>query len=184
MIDYLALIDKYYAGQPELRHVLVTHSRQVADRALAIVDAHPQWTAQGLVDRTFVEEAAMLHDIGILYCDAPKIYCTGPHKYIEHGYLGAELLRSEGLPKHALVAERHTGTGITIEQVEREELPIPERDYCPKSIEEKVICYADKFYSKSHLGEEVSLDKIKYNIWKYGSEAFNRWQELVALCEA
>ena len=35
MIDYIALIDKYYAGQPELRHVLVTHSRQVADRALA-----------------------------------------------------------------------------------------------------------------------------------------------------
>ena len=39
MIDYLALIDKYYAGQPELRHILVTHSRQVADRALAIIDA-------------------------------------------------------------------------------------------------------------------------------------------------
>ena len=97
----------------------------------------------------------MLHDIGIIYCNAPKIYCNGPHKYIEHGYLGAELLRAEGFPKHALVAERHTGTGITIEQVEREELPIPERDYCPQSLEEKIICYADKFYSKSHLGEEV-----------------------------
>ena len=92
----------------------------------------------------------MLHDIGIIYCDAPKIYCNGTHKYIEHGYLGAELLRREGFPKHALVAERHTGTGITIEQIEREELPIPERDYCPQSLEEKIICYADKFYSKSH----------------------------------
>ena len=158
MIDYLALIDKYYGDKPELRHILVTHSRQVADRALTIIDAHPQWVSEGLVDRTFVEEAAMLHDIGILFCDAPKIYCTGPHKYIEHGYLGAELLRAEGLPKHALVAERHTGTGITIEQVEREELPIPERNYCPESLEEKIICYADKFYSKSHLGEEVALE--------------------------
>lgn len=181
MIDYIALIDKYYAGQPELRHVLVTHSRQVADRALAIVDRHPEWEEQGLVDRQFIEEAAMLHDIGIIFCDAPKIYCKGPHKYIEHGYLGAELLRQEGLPKHALVAERHTGTGITIEQIVREELPIPERDYCPQSLEEKIICYADKFYSKSHLGEEVDVAKIKYNIRKYGHAAFQRWQELVEL---
>ena len=166
-----------------MRHVLVTHSRQVADRVLQIVDRHPQWVADGLVDRTFVEEAAMLHDIGIFYCNAPNIHCHGTHTYIEHGYLGAELLRNEGFPKHALVAERHTGTGITIEQIIREDLPIPERDYCPQSIEEKIVCYADKFYSKSHLGEEVALDKIKYNIWKYGSEAFNRWQELVILCE-
>lgn len=134
------------------------------------------------MDRQFVEEAAMLHDIGIIFCNAPKIYCMGPHKYIEHGYLGAELLRKEGFPKHALVAERHTGTGITIEQVEREELPIPEKDYCPQSLEEKIICYADKFYSKSHLCEEVDINKIKYNIWKYGYEAFVRWNELVALC--
>lgn len=180
-MDYIKLIDKYYGGYPELRNVLVTHSRQVADRALRIVDAHPEWTQQGLVDRRFVEEAAMLHDIGIIFCDAPKIYCRGAHKYIEHGYLGAELLRAEGLPKHALVAERHTGTGITLEQVEREELPIPERNYCPQSLEEKIICYADKFYSKSHLGEEVALDKIKYNIWKYGHEAIVRWNELVEL---
>jgi len=181
-MDYIKLIDKYYGNVPELRHILLTHSRQVSDRALSIIDRHPEWEANGLVDRQFVEEAAMLHDIGIIFCDAPKIHCFGSHKYIEHGYLGAELLRQEGLPKHALVAERHTGTGITIEQVEREELPIPERDYCPQSLEEKIICYADKFYSKSHLGEEVAIEKIKYNIWKYGHEAFLRWNELVALC--
>lgn len=185
MLNYLALIDKYYGQSPELKHILMTHSRQVADRALRIIDAHPEWLSGDtpMVDRQFVEEAAMLHDIGIIFCNAPKIYCTGPHKYIEHGYLGAELLRKEGLPKHALVAERHTGTGITIDQIEREELPIPERDYCPQSLEEKIICYADKFYSKSHLGEEVDMAKIKYNIWKYGHEAFVRWQELCALCE-
>ncbi|MGN0228062.1 MAG: HD domain-containing protein [Paludibacteraceae bacterium] len=181
-MDYIKLIDKYYCNQPQLRHILVTHSRQVADRSLAIIDRHPEWEQQGLVDRQFVEEAAMLHDIGIIYCDAPKIYCNGTHKYIEHGYLGAELLRREGFPKHALVAERHTGTGITIEQIEREELPIPERDYCPQSLEEKIICYADKFYSKSHHGEEVSLAKIKYNIWKYGHEGYLRWLELEKLC--
>ena len=174
MIDYLALIDKYYGSSPDLRHVLVTHSEQVRDRALQVCDAHPEWN----VNRTFVEEAAMLHDIGIIYCDAPKIHCVGSHKYIEHGYLGAELLRKEGLPQHALVAERHTGSGITMEQVIREDLPIPVQDYLPVSLEERIICYADKFYSKSHLGEEVALSKIRENIWKYGHDAILRWERL------
>lgn len=111
MIDYRELINKYYADAPELKNILLAHSMQVRDRALSIVDAHPDWTAGGEVNRDFVEEAAMLHDIGIIYCNAPKIFCNGTHQYIEHGYLGAELLRKEGLPKHALVAERHTGTG-------------------------------------------------------------------------
>ena len=150
------------------------------DRSLRIIDAHPQWTEQGLVDRQFVEEAAMLHDIGIIYCRAPKIFCVGEHQYIEHGYLGAELLRREGYPRHALVAERHTGSGITMDQVIREDLPIPVQDYLPVSLEERIICYADKFYSKSHLGEEVALSKIRHNIWKYGHDAILRWERLVA----
>jgi len=173
----LELIDKYYASQPELKAVLLQHSRQVADCALRLIDAHPQWD----VDREFVEEAAMLHDIGIIYCNAPKIFCLGDHRYIEHGYLGAELLRQEGLPKHALVAERHTGTGITMEQVIREDLPVPVQDYCPISLEEKIICYADKFYSKTRLGEENTIPKIRESIWKYGHDAVLRWDNLVEL---
>ncbi|MCQ2347109.1 MAG: HD domain-containing protein [Paludibacteraceae bacterium] len=173
------LIDKYYADNEELRHILCAHSRQVADRALRIIDAHPEWEKQ--VDRRFVEEAAMLHDIGIFHCDAPNIHCHGTHAYIEHGFLGAELLRAEGLPKHALVAERHTGTGVTLDQVIREDLPIPAQDYCPISLEEKIICYADKFYSKGHIGEEVALSKIRHNIWKYGHDAIVRWNELYEL---
>ncbi|MBR1426690.1 MAG: HDIG domain-containing protein [Paludibacteraceae bacterium] len=178
-----ALIDKYYSDNPALREVLVRHSEQVRDMALSIVDRHPEWVAQGLVDRQFVEEAAMLHDIGIYACDAPKIHCHGTHRYIEHGYLGAELLRGEGLPKHALVAERHTGSGISLEQVLREELPIPPRDYCPQSLEEKIICYADKFFSKSHLGETSSRDKVRRSIWMYGHDAIRRWEELERLME-
>ena len=183
MIDYYALIDKYYADSPELKHVLVTHSLQVRDRALKIADAHPEWADNGLLDRDFIEEAAMLHDIGIIYCDAPKIFCTGAHQYIEHGFLGAELLRREGLPKHAGVAERHTGSGITMEQVLRENLPLPVQDYCPRTLEEKLICYADKFYSKSHLGEENSMNKVRTNIWKYGHDAILRFEEMQQMFE-
>ena len=173
-MDAYQLIDKYYGNSPELRHVLVTHSEQVRDKALQICQAHPEWD----VDRDFVAEAALLHDIGIIYCDAPKIHCVGTHKYIEHGYLGAQLLRNEGYPQHALVAERHTGSGITMEQVIREDLPIPIQDYLPVSLAERIICYADKFFSKSHLGEEVAITKIRENIWKYGHDAILRWEKL------
>ena len=172
-MDPLTLIEKYYHNFPELKNVLIVHSEQVRDRALQIVDRHPEMGA----DRQFVSEAAMLHDIGIIFCNAPKIFCFGTHDYIEHGYLGANLLRQEGLPRHADVAERHTGSGITFEQVMREDLPLPAQDYCPRTIEEKIICYSDKFFSKSHLGEEVSLDKVRYNIWRYGSEAIKRFDE-------
>lgn len=183
MIDYLALIDKYYAQQPELKHILITHSFQVRDRALSIVDAHPDWIEQGLVDRDFIEEAAMLHDIGIIYCDAPRIHCKGSHTYIEHGYLGAELLRREGLSKHADVAERHTGTGLTEEQILCESIPIPVKDYSPRTLEEKIICYADKFYSKTKLGEDKPMSKIRQHLWRYGSDTVLRFDQMVKLME-
>lgn len=178
-MDCIKLIDKYYHDSPELRHILLTHSEQVCRRALEIGQ---QLVAHGQsVDLPFVEEAAMLHDIGIIFCDAPRIYCVGTHKYIEHGFLGAELLRKEGLPRHARVAERHTGSGITVEQVVREELPIPVQDYCPETIEEKIVCYADKFFSKSHLGEETAPQKVRETIWRYGHDAVLRWDAMEAL---
>ena len=184
MIDYEALIAKYCAENTELQHILLTHSRQVANRALAILQSHPQWVDSGEVDPIFVEEAAMLHDIGVVLCDAPKIHCFGTHAYIEHGYLGAEMLRQEGLHKHALVAERHTGTGITYEQIIREQLPIPLQDYTPQTLEERLICYADKFYSKTKLGQDKPMAKIRLHMWKYGSDAVRRFDELQMLFES
>lgn len=183
MIDYEALIAKYCGDNAALQHILLTHSRQVADRALMILHAHPEWVASGEVDPIFVEEAAMVHDIGVVLCNAPKIHCLGTHAYIEHGYLGAEILRQEGLPKHAAVAERHTGTGITIEQIMREQLPIPLLDYTPRTLEERIICYADKFYSKTKLGEDKPMSKIRQHMWKYGSDAVRRFDEMQQLFE-
>lgn len=183
MIDYLAIIDKYCAGNEELKLILLTHSRQVADRALEILATHPQWIESGEVDPIFIEEAAMLHDIGVVMCDAPKIHCLGTHAYIEHGYLGAEILRQEGMPKHADVAERHTGVGISIEQIVRENLPIPLQDYSPRTLEEKLICYADKFYSKTKLGQDKPMSKIRQHLWKYGSDTVNRFDEMQVLFE-
>ena len=96
-----------------------------------------------------MEEAAMLHDIGIFLTHAPSLGCNGPHPYLKHGHLGCKLLEKEGLPKHALVCERHVGVGITRKDVLDHKLPLPAKDMLPLSLEEKIICYADKFFSKN-----------------------------------
>lgn len=170
----LNLIHKYYAGQPELEQILLKHSEDVAQKVLEIAEAHPEFH----LDRQFLYEAAMLHDIGILYVDAPGICCHGTRPYICHGMLGAELLRNEGLPAHARVAERHTGTGLTKEEILRQSLPLPPRDFVPETLEEKIICYADKFFSKSHLEEVKTPEQAMRSLEKFGPscvDTFKAW---------
>ena len=172
-MDCIELIDKYYANSPELRHVLVTHSEQVRDRALRIIDAHPDWE----VDREFVAEAAMLHDIGIFRCNAPSICCNGTEPYIRHGVIGGEMLRQEGFPRHARVAERHTGTGLTLQQIERQQLPLPHEDFTPETLEEQIVCYADKFYSKSRMERVLTVAEAAQLLEKFGHEGVLKFLE-------
>lgn len=172
-----AIIDKYYPEGSELRHILLVHSRAVADKALEIARRHPELN----LDTRFLEEAALVHDIGIFLTDAPGIHCLGIHPYICHGYLGADLMRREGFPRHALVCERHTGAGLSLEDIQSQQLPIPLRDMRPVSMEEQVICFADKFYSKSKLDKEKSVEKVLKSLSKYGEagvERFKYWCEL------
>jgi len=171
---WMRVIDKYYSDNPPLKDLLILHSRLVADKALRIVDTHPEFGA----DRQFVEEAAMLHDVGIFLTDAEPIHCHGKYHYLCHGYLGADLLRSEGLPRHALVAERHTGTGLTLKQIIERDLPVPHRDMIPQSIEEKVVCFADKFYSKTRPTDEKTVEQAINSLSKFGQEGveiFRGW---------
>ena len=128
-----------------------------------------------------MKEAALLHDIGIFQTNAPTIQCFGSHPYIAHGYLGAEILREEGFPQHALVCERHTGAGLSLQDIVDQQLPVPHREMLPITLEEQLICFADKFFSKTHLDEEKSVEKARHSIAKYGEEGlsrFDRWCSL------
>lgn len=176
-MDPLIILEQYYSPDSELAHILLSHSRDVATLALEICHIHPELGA----DEQFVYEATMLHDIGIFLTNAPKIHCMGKDKYIMHGYLGAELLRREHhLPQHAWVAERHTGAGLTLSDIERLGLSLPPGTYMPESIEERIICYADKFYSKTRLGERATLEKVRQAMAKYGVSALARFENLHA----
>lgn len=174
MIDYQSVIDKYYESGSSLREILIHHSRQVALKALAIAkDKRLE------IDPETIEAAAMLHDIGIIFCNATGIKCYGTEPYIKHGILGAKLLRDEGLPEWiARIAERHTGAGLTAQEIERQHLPLPSQDYLPETLLEKLICYADKFFSKSGDMKEKSLDRVRASMKKWGENTEKRFERL------
>lgn len=184
-MNYKAIIDKYYPEDNALKHILLVHSRKVADKALAIVDKHPELGAE----RQFVEEAAMLHDIGIFRCDADGIECHGDRPYICHGTIGGEILRMEGFEKHARVCERHTGAGLSKEDIENQNLSmiadamkrIGAEDLLPESVEEEIVCYADKFFSKTKLEREKTPEEALRSLMKFGEDGvarFTKWIEM------
>ena len=176
-MDPLKIIDIYYPQANQLKEILLVHSRSVADKACRLADLHPELK----LDREFIYEASMLHDIGIFLTDAPAICYFGDKPYICHGSLGAALMRSQGLERHALVCERHTGAGLSLEEIERQQLPVPHREMVPVSLEEQLVCFADKFFSKTHLDREKSVEKARKSLEKYGAEGvqrFDKWCQL------
>ena len=178
-MDYKSIIDKYYKGNGKLKDILLRHSKAVAQKALAIADAHPELH----LDRQFIIEAAMVHDIGIIKTDAPDIQCFGAEPYIRHGVLGAEMMRAEGFPLHARVCERHTGAGLSLKEIEEQHLPLPHEDLLPETLEEKVICYADKFFSKTKLDREKTLEQAERSVAKHGEEGLRRFREMEKIFE-
>jgi len=174
----LEIISKYYKPRSKAYRILVSHSNLVTEKALKIAQYHKEL----LPDPEFIAEAAMLHDIGIFKTNAPQLFCFGEYHYICHGYLGCELLTEEGYPEHGKVCERHTGVGITIEEIISQRLPLPLRDFVPVSVEEQIICFADKFFSKSGGQlQEKSLGEVRKSIQKFGNKnvvRFNEWCEI------
>ena len=171
------IIRRYYEEGSKLHVLLLEHSVSVAAKALEIVRIHQEWP----LDANFIREAALLHDIGIYLTNAPKIHCFGKYPYICHGYLGADLLRNEGLERHALVCERHTGSGLSCESILRNRLPLPARDMIPETLEEKLICFADKFYSKSHPDKVKTVEQIRKSLARYGEDSLARWDKMLKL---
>lgn len=171
------IIKTYYKQETKCYRILMEHSRSVASKALTLARIHPEMN----LDLAFIEEAAMLHDIGIFLTNAPEIDCHGTAEYISHGYLGADLMRKEGYPRHALVCERHTGTGLSLESIIERNLPVPRRDMQPQSMEEQLICFADKFFSKTKLDKEKPVENIRKGLERYGESTvlrFDSWCKL------
>jgi uncharacterized protein len=173
------VIGKYYSPGSGLYDILVRHSERVAEKALKAAEK----VAHLNPDRGFIQEAAMLHDIGIFMTRKPEIGCQGSRRYIFHGILGREILEKEGFPAHARVCERHVGAGITAKEAREHGFPGPWREMAPVSLEEKIICYADKFFSKSpgKNDREEKMDDIVKELKGHGpgkAERFLEWAQI------
>ncbi|MEM7535364.1 MAG: HD domain-containing protein [Chloroflexota bacterium] len=165
---YYQIIHKYIPPNSFTYPIYMIHCQMVTRKALEIADRLELSGEQ----KTFIEAAAMLHDIGIVKINSPSLYCTGTLDYICHGTEGRTIIEQEGWPVHALVAERHTGTGLTIDDIRTQHLPIPERDMTAQSLEEEIISYADLFYSKNtaRLWQAKPMENVYRNVAKYGAE--------------
>lgn len=176
-VDYYPLIHKYISPTSQVYPIYMIHCHLVTNQALTIAKK------LGLSSDSlrFIEEAAMLHDIGIIKVDSPDIHCYGERPYLCHLVEGSAILNDEGLPKHALVAERHASTGITREEILRNDLPLPPRDLVPETVEEEIISFADFFYSKNveRLWHQKSLDIFRANVSKYGPVKEAKLQEWI-----
>ena len=178
-INPVDILCEYYDRDSKAFEILLAHGEHVAKKALDAAEK----VLHLKPDMAFIEEAAMLHDIGIFKTDAPQLGCFGTLPYVCHGYLGREILEKAGLPRHALVCDRHMGTGISAEEILKSGLPIPARNMIPVSIEEQVICYADKFFSKNRdlIVKRNSEKEIIRTLESYGNgsdEKFRSWMNV------
>jgi uncharacterized protein len=133
--DEIRALHERFAPTPAALELVLTHCEIVADIAAQLLDP-------GL-DAALVRAGCLLHDIGV--------YRLRPDDaYIRHGVLGHELLRELGFPEElGRFCSCHTGVGITREDIERQGLPLPPGDYLPRTGEERLVMYADKFHSKT-----------------------------------
>jgi len=96
------------------------------------------------IDVNFVEIGAILHDIG-----------RSRSHGVDHGVKGAEILKNSEFSEFARICETHIGAGI--EREEAVSLGLPEKDYLPETLEEKVIAHADNLTSEMEL---IPISKV------------------------
>jgi len=178
-MDAVEIIGRHYAPDSNSHRILLEHGRLVAEKALTAAARVPHLAP----DLAFVESAALLHDIGIFLTDSPSLDCHGREPYIRHGVLGRDILDAIGMPRHGLVCERHVGVGLSAEDIRRFDLPLPVRDMLPVTVEERIICYADKFFSKNGGGAtcEKSVAEIVAGLRPYGADKVERFMGWVKL---
>lgn len=119
--DIRLLIDAGVSG-PDLRHCV-----KVADKALEIARK-----ISANVDMELIGRGALFHDLG-----------KAKTHEIEHGRIGAEIGRQLRLPEEITdIMEKHIRGGLT--EDEARELGLPVKDYTLKTLEEKIVIYADR----------------------------------------
>ncbi len=135
--------DKYRLPENVRKHCI-----EVAKLALEIAE---KAKANGYdVDLEAIKLGALLHDIG-------RAKTHG----LEHFVVSGEILRKEGVDEKVVkIAERHFSCGITAEEAKA--LGLPERDFMPETLEEKIVAFADNLiFDRDRASFEEFFEKLK-----------------------
>lgn len=129
---------------------VVQHCKEVASLAVEITKKIKD--AGHEVNPELVEVGALLHDFG--RCRTHEI---------AHAVEGFKLAKSRGVePEVSEIIKRHIGAGIS--KAEARLLGLPEDDYFPHSLEEKIVSHADnlvKGTKRITIDERVTLMRKK-----------------------
>jgi uncharacterized protein len=143
--EAVALHRKYGSDQ-----IIIEHCQTVTKVAKVLAE---EFARRGHdVDMQAVIAAAMLHDIG-----------RSKTHTIRHGVEGAQIVENEGVDRAVVeIVRKHVGAGIAPEESKR--LGLPDFDYIPQTLEERIVCFADKMIDRNTVrpfDEEVRRFKIK-----------------------
>lgn len=117
------------AWRAEWKAGMLEHARIVRDTALFLGRIYP---VREEIDLGIVELGAILHDVG--RCRAKRT--------VEHGIASGAMIREARFPEAvARIGERHMGVGI--DRLEARRLGLPDQDFLPQTVEERIVCYAD-----------------------------------------
>lgn len=212
-MDYQAIINHYYPDDDELKRLLLVHSRAVADKALSICDRHPELglnrdfiEAAAMLHDIGIREcdAPGIHCYGTRpYIQhglagaemlrptsnpSPRDRCIDTNHAPSLGEYHVPSLGDGWDELLARVCQRHTGAGIMRSEVVAQGLPLPLLDddsepYMPETLEEKLVCYADKFFSKTRPMEEKTFEQAERSLSKFGEDGLKRFREWEHLFE-
>lgn len=125
-------------------------SEHVIEHCIAVERLAVRIAREAKADVRLVSAGSLLHDIG-----------RGTTHGVEHGVVGAEILRKEGVIDSIVnIVERHLGAGIDLEEAKK--LGLPPKDYIPKSLEEKIVAHADNLIDHNRkVGVEKIIRRLK-----------------------
>lgn len=131
------------------------HCTIVTNKALEIAD---KLSADGIkVNRAAVGLGAMLHDIG-----------RKEKHTIDHAVLGYAKCKELGISEDiCLVVRNHVGAGLKKDEAQK--LGLPAEDFMPRTIEQKIVSYADNLVDNNKL---ISFEKeLKHWEGRWGKDS-------------
>ena len=114
-------------------------------------------------DRDLVVAGALLHDLG-----------RAKDHSILHAMIGADMAKDLDLPSEVVeIIRKHTGAGL--DQQDIIELNLPQGDYIPRTVEEKIVAHSDNMVSDNTVVSHMhSVEKLVMKGSRRGAEKIER----------